>query len=158
MQLSKQDKNLIRWIEALISGQYKQHKLAVENKQLYNSRTKCHCALGVALEVMGVPRFGEWFLFGYIPGEWPATKLFAPQAWFAKQFGAGIPPWAISHMSDRGKTFAEIAEYLLDLLSITLDDPTILWGLRRAIYKAIAQEHLTEPLILGSFKAKELIK
>lgn len=117
-QRQQQEANLVRWIEALVSGDYKQQVLKpdVSYGQLYSPKTKCYCALGVAAEVMKTPRLGQWFWFGYIPGELPMTKTFTPGNWFGKHFGTAIIPEKISHMSDNGTSFADIAVYLLAFL------------------------------------------
>lgn len=112
-----QNANLTRWIEALISGDYQQGKL-----QLYNKRTKCFCALGLAAETMGIQRIGEGFYFG-----WNADGLdtvfsesIVPETWFHKQFGVNVSN-RIHVLNDEGWTFVDIASYLTSWLNESPD-------------------------------------
>lgn len=138
MHLTKQDKNLIRWIDALISGKYKQlpRSLLWTTNQLYDPKSNCCCALGVAAKVMNVPQFREWFLFGLSQ----ASKLYAPQQWFQQTFGTKIDQNIVSYMSDYEESFAEIAVWLAQYLPHT--DP----GCQRLywrVIKVVKQERLT---------------
>lgn len=107
----RQQKNVLRWVKALMSGDYQQGK-----KQLFNYKTGCHDALGVMLEEFGFAKFGEHYFFGFDADR--NSTLFSskvvPEKWFARTFGTEIEPACVVNLNDlAGCSFNTIAYYYL---------------------------------------------
>lgn len=109
----QQEKNLIRWIEALLSGDYQQGQ-----NMLYNPVTKCHCATGVAARVFGFNFLFGQFYFGFDADNFDNVldKYNIPQNWFERTFGDNLFVGYVTHLNDSGKSFAEIAAILVTYL------------------------------------------
>ena len=107
-QQSRQERNLVRWIEALLSGDYKQGRCQLKNGD-------CYCPLGVAAKALGVPELGPWFFFGIGAGY--VSTQYPPQRWFEKTFGGRVQRYVIVHRNDQhGDTFVQTAGYLTHFL------------------------------------------
>lgn len=108
----RQETNLIRWIKALISGDYQQGWFHLHRHGRY-------CATGVALKEFGFPVFFGRFYLG-----WDAdciTKMrpiaVPPYHWFVRTFGLTKQQICSIHgKNDAGITFAGIAAYLIHFL------------------------------------------
>lgn len=107
----KQIEKLTLWIEALLSGDYQQGR-----GRLYDPKTECHCVLGVACEVVGVPKFFGRYYFGFEADALDTflAKDFVPPRWIRDTFGVG--PFGFAAKNDQGWTFAELAAYLVSFL------------------------------------------
>jgi hypothetical protein len=93
--------NTLKWVEALLSGQYKHGK-----DFMFNPSTETHTSLGVAMEAFGLPiepgtpgnRFSGWKHFG----------------WYHETFGGGRSPFVIEALDSRAKSYLPVASMLLD--------------------------------------------
>ncbi len=105
-----------KWLAALRSGDYKQTKSCLHNKDGY-------CCLGVLCDISGI---GHWDQNKEVHGEIPYVASNGKR-WFSiaptevKQAVAAdsvdSAVWAgVIDMNDEGKTFAEIADYLEKVL------------------------------------------
>jgi hypothetical protein len=121
---TKHYRNLQLWIEALISGDYKQGFGKLIQKD--SDGNICHCATAVALEVFNFPKaFGRYY-FGYEADD--IGQLFssehAPDKWWKKTFPERAYRLKVQSMNDNGwagftgqnLSFYQIADYLCDLL------------------------------------------
>lgn len=126
----QQEKNLIRWIEALISGDYQQGF-----GRLYDSSINCYCATGVAADAVGrfkrtsqkylrlpfslglieVSRDGFYFGFEANSLKELRSTFEVPFNWFFRTFGL-ICSKTFQNMNDTGESFAEIAAILVTYL------------------------------------------
>jgi len=110
----QQDRNLMRWIGALVSGKYKQ-----TTGKLHDFSTNCYCANGVAADEFGFPHFGPYFFFGHLGNAWNESfsKLSLPIVWFRDIFGCHVQQHIVADMNDLGYSFEELAVYLTSCLS-----------------------------------------
>lgn len=109
----QQNRNLVRWIKALLSGEYKQGR-----NRLYNPKTGCHCVNGVALREFGFNEVNGWFYFGYDATSWRNlfSRTIVPHRWVEQTFGKHTGIHALGYRNDAGRTFAELAGFLIEFL------------------------------------------
>jgi hypothetical protein len=132
----RQETNLIRWIKALISGDYQQGRSYLFRKKgtgffeevrgdSFSQRiwgvykTDRYCGTGVALKDFGFPVFFGRFYLGWdadcITKLWPTAE--PPYHWFVRTFGLTQEQVCSIHgKNDAGITFAGIAAYLIHFL------------------------------------------
>lgn len=111
-----QIKNTLDWIEAMLSGRYKHG-----TNLLYNTKTQCHCGIGVAAEVMGVERFetenaGLYLFNEEVTGNYLPTKRYTsvPETWFQRTFGLPRQQQVYSHINDMSKNYLQVVALLLE--------------------------------------------
>lgn len=100
--IPQQAKNVLDWVEAMLSGQYK-HGAGV----LYNPATGCHCALAVGCEVMGQPRDIHGNYFGN-------SAVSVADTWFEKAFGLPRDASFYAAVSDKSTNFFGVSALLLN--------------------------------------------
>lgn len=114
---AEQDANMVLWIEALLSGEYKQGR-----GQLYHEITDCYCVLGVAAESFGFVRVGETYFFGcHGTTEARSSKEAVPVKWFADTYGLPYTQIYYTGLNDLGESFAAIASRLANYLPDSCD-------------------------------------
>jgi len=130
---NKQHSNIAIWIKALLSGDYKYGR-----ERLYNPKTKCHCAVGVLAEEMGLPRIGGGYLhmpevvFGDL--QFYSTKLL-PWELAVRYIGDYVYLAGIAHVSDMFG-FAQVADQLV----CYLPEGPIKTELAKQVYEALVLE------------------
>lgn len=88
-----QNQNILNWVEAMLSGKYKHCK-----GMLYNVKTDCYCALGVAATILGRELSEDYQ---------------ANDSWFARAFGLPRPPEFYAAVSDKSDHFFGVCALLL---------------------------------------------
>lgn len=114
-----QQAHVVRWIEALLSGQYKQGC-----GLLYDPEMDCYCVNGVLAKVAGFPFdvereafvFGKYADIGDILTGHHYNDAFLPTKWFKEFTGLPFPPERLQPMNDASATFVALAAYLISYL------------------------------------------
>lgn len=110
-----QQKNVVTWIEALLSGRYRQGFGFLYNE---NSGGPCYCVNGVLAETAGFPRVDDMYYFGSY-GDTPTERTnecLLPAKWFEEFTGLPVPQERFASMNDCEATFVQIATYLVSFL------------------------------------------
>lgn len=101
-----QKQNLKDWIAALRSGDYKQTRLCLSDINGY------YCSLGVACEVMHVPKIKCIYTYQYqISKDYFSTKS-PGNDWLLEKFGITECGILMMMNDSHQKSFNEIADYL----------------------------------------------
>lgn len=99
----KQQMNVLYWVEALLSDQYKHGK-----HKMYDPKTGCYCAIGVALLTQFVPQMSN--------GEFKDLKEYgwnSTQRWFEATFGLPRNATLYSTMNDMSTNYLTVVALLL---------------------------------------------
>lgn len=94
--------NTLKWVDALLSGQFKHGK-----DFMFNPSTETHTALGVAMEAFGLP---------IEPGT-PSNRLggWPHMGWYHKTFGgSNKSPFMMQSINDHSTNYYAVASLLLD--------------------------------------------
>ena len=102
-----QEQNTLKWVEAMLSGNYKHGK-----RVLINLSTGCHCALGVAVVTQGLPYEGGRVTF---PNGFKAISVVSP-SWFDQTFGLPRDQAVYSALNDHSKNYLGVCALLLNAL------------------------------------------
>lgn len=98
----QQQTNVLTWVEALLSGQYKHGKYT-----LYNRWTGCHSALGVAFDIFKPVTFDDNIVLLDKQGLWAAER------WVGETFGLGRFVNMYSTMNDKTNDYLAVVALLL---------------------------------------------
>lgn len=107
----EQEANVLNWVEAMLSGQYKHGR-----QYLFNPATKCHSAFGVAAEVMGVkhdPAGVFTFPLGFM------SRMAVSPSWFTETFGLRRTPFVYSSINDASRNYLGVVALLLNTVPLS---------------------------------------
>lgn len=107
---NEQAKNVLDWVEAMLSGRYKHGK-----EFLYNPLTNCFCANGVAAHLGAIDHdaFSGHFYFG---SEYQglSSRRRVPDSWFAQRFGLRYDQNMYWVMNDKADSYLPVCAILLN--------------------------------------------
>lgn len=95
---TKQKQRVRKWIAALRSGEFKQAK-----ERLYDKDCDGHCCLGVARNILKNSSCQV--------NATKSNKMLTRES-FERAFGNELQPSTLAGMNDNGQTFSQIADYI----------------------------------------------
>jgi len=105
-----QEKNVLDWVEAMLSGTYKHG-----TGYLYNPSTNCYCGLGVAAATVGV----QYAHGVYIFSEKYSHNKAVPDDWFSETFGLHRSASTYAAINDHSKNFFALCALLLNAVPVS---------------------------------------